>query len=122
MVNDPESTLNTLTESMENFLPGDVTGLLTDYTDHTLRGAGSSVLFLGALAALWSGSSASYALIKVPKRVYGLRETRPAWKVWDISVLMVLCLVLLVGVQALVILAPRREATYKGSPGCPVPF
>ena len=74
VVNDPESTLNTLTESMEDFLPGDIIGLLTDYTDRTLRGAGSGVLLLGALAALWSGSAASYALIKVSNRAYGLER------------------------------------------------
>ena len=74
VVNDPESILNTLTESMEDFLPGDIIGLLTDYTDRTLRGASSGVLFLGALAALWSGSAASYALIKVSNRAYGLER------------------------------------------------
>ena len=106
VVDDPESTLNTLTESMQDFLPGDIIGLLTDYTDRTLRGAGSGVLFLGALATLWSGSAASYALIKASNRAYGLRETRPTWKVWGISVLMVLCFVLLVGVLAVVIFGP----------------
>ena len=107
VVDDPESTLNTLTESMQDFLPGDIVGLLTDYTDRTLRGAGSGVLFLGALAALWSGSAASYALIKASNRAYGLRETRPSWKVWGISVLMVLCFVLLVGVLAVMVFSPE---------------
>ena len=106
VVDDPGSNLNTLTQSMGDFLPGEIIGLLKDYTDRTLRGAGSGVLFLGALAALWSGSAASYALIKASNRAYGLRETRPTWKVWGVSVLMVLCFLLLVGVLAVGIFGP----------------
>jgi membrane protein len=52
-------------------------------------------------------SSASYALIKVSNRAYDLRETRPFWKVWGISVLMVLWLVLLLGFLAVVIFGPE---------------
>jgi membrane protein len=107
VVVDPEATLNTLTESIEDFLPQDVVRLLTDYTDRTLRGAGSSVLLLGALTALWSGSGASYALIQASNRAYGLGETRPVWKVWGISLLMVLCFVLLIGVLAVGIFSPE---------------
>jgi membrane protein len=108
VVVDPGSNLDTLTESIEDFLPGDVVGLLTDYTERTLRAASSGVLFLGALTALWSGSGASYALIKASNLAYGLRETRPSWKVWGISFLMVLCFVLLVGVLAVVIFSPEE--------------
>src|SRR5918994_6374855 len=48
-----------------------------------------SVLFLGVLAAFWSGWAAADALIKGTNRAYDLRETRPLWKLASLSVAMV---------------------------------
>jgi membrane protein len=80
VVDDPESVLRSLTERMQGFLPSDAVGLLADYIDRTLRGAAPSVLFLGILVALWSGWTATDAIIKALNRAYDLRETRPLWK------------------------------------------
>jgi membrane protein len=55
VISDPETVLRTLTERMQDVLPRDVVGLLVDYIDRTLRSATPSVLFLGVLAAFWSG-------------------------------------------------------------------
>jgi membrane protein len=107
VVDDPEAALNTLTESMQGLLPGDTVALLERYIDRTLREAGAGVLFIGILAALWSGSAASYALIKAANRAYEVRETRPLWTIWAISVLMVLLFALLIGILSLVILSPE---------------
>ncbi len=85
VVDDPESALKGLTETVERFLPQDTVGLLGDYIGRTLRGAGSGEQDAGALTALWSGSGASYALIQAANRAYGERETRPLWRVTGVS-------------------------------------
>jgi membrane protein len=64
VISDPETVLRTLTERMQDVLPRNVVGLLVDYIDRTLRSATPSVLFLGVLAAFWSGWAAADALIK----------------------------------------------------------
>lgn len=122
VVDDPESALNTLTESMQGLLPGDTVALLERYIDRTLREAGAGVLFVGILAALWSGSAASYALIKAANRAYEVRETRPLWAVWAISVLMVLLFAFLIGALSLVILSPETGGYLQRLIGLPDVF
>lgn len=107
LVEDPESSLKTLTESMRGLLPGDAVGLLVDYIDLTLRSAGPGVLFFGIIATLWSGSAASSALIKASNRAYELHETRSFWKVTGISILMVILFAFLIGTLSLVILSSQ---------------
>ena len=122
VVDDPESALKGLTERMEGVLPPDAVGLLVDYIDRTLRGAGSGVLLAGALAALWSGSGASYALIQAANRAYGVRETRPLWKVTGVSVLMVLGFALLIVALGLVIFSPQAGGYLQRLYGLPDSF
>jgi membrane protein len=81
---------------MQGFLPEDALALLADYINRTLRGASSSVLFFGILVALWSGWAAADAMVKAINRAYELRETRPWWKLWGISVLMILGFMLMI--------------------------
>jgi membrane protein len=107
LVEDPESSLKTLTESMRGLLPADAVGLLVDYIDRTLRSAGPGVLFFGIIATLWSGSAASSALIKASNRAYELHETRSFWKVTGISILMVILFAFLIGTLSLVILSSQ---------------
>src|SRR5919202_1338235 len=55
VIDDPATLLQTLTERMQGFLPGDAVGLLEGYIDLTLRNANSSLLLFGVLATFWSG-------------------------------------------------------------------
>lgn len=119
VMDDPESALRTLTESMQGVLPQEGMGLLVDYIERTLRSATSGVLLFGVLATLWSGSTASYALINAANRAYELRETRPLWKVWGISLLMVFWLALLIGALALVIFSAETEGYLQRLTGLP---
>jgi membrane protein len=106
-MDDPESVLRTLAESMRGLLPSEAVGLLVDYIDRTLRGATSGVLFFGILAVFWSGWAAADAIIKAANRAYDLRETRPLWKLGGLSVLMILGFALLVAALALVVFGPQ---------------
>ena len=107
VIDDPETVLRTLTERMQDVLPRDVAELLVDYIDRTLRSATPSVLFIGILAAFWSGWGAADALTKGTNRAYDLRETRPLWKLANLSILMVWGFTLLMAALALVVLAQR---------------
>ncbi len=106
-MDDPESILRTLAESLRGFLPSDAVGLLVNYIDRTLRGATSGVLFFGVLAVFWSGWAGADAIIKATNRAYDLQETRPLWKLGGLSVLMILGFTLLVAALALVVFGPQ---------------
>lgn len=106
-IDDPATLLKTLTERMQGFLPGDAVGLLEGYIDLTLRNADPSVLVFAVLATFWSGWAAADAIVKAVNRAYELRETRPWWKLWSISVLMILGFVLVVVSLALVVFGPE---------------
>lgn len=60
------------------------------------------MLIFGTLATFWSGWAAANAIVKAVNRAYELQETRPWWKLWGISALMVLGFVVMVVSLALV--------------------
>jgi membrane protein len=122
VMDDPESALRTFTESMQGVLPQEGMGLLVNYIERTLRGASSGVLLFGVLATLWSGLTASYALINAANRAYELRETRPLWKVGGVCFLMVFWLALLIGALALVIFSPQTGGYLQRLTGLPDSF
>jgi membrane protein len=122
VIDDPESVLRTLTERMQGFLPEDALALLADYINRTLRGASSSVLFFGILVALWSGWAAADAMVKAINRAYELRETRPWWKLWGISVLMILGFMLVIATLAFVTFGPEVGGYVQRLTGLPDAF
>src|SRR3712207_713159 len=122
VIDDPAALLKTLTERMQGFLPGDAVGLLEGYIDLTLSNADTSVLVFAVLATFWSGWAAADAIVKVVNRAYELQETRPWWKLWGISVLMVLGFVLVVASLAFVVFGPEVGAYLQGLIGLPEVF
>jgi membrane protein len=122
VTDDPATLLKTLTERMQGFLPGDAVGLLEGYIDLTLRNADPGVLVFGILATFWSGWAAADAIIKAVNRAYELQETRPWWKLWGISVLMVLGFVLVVVSLALVVFGPEVGGYFQSLIGLPEAF
>src|SRR5918997_10353 len=124
-VNSPESVLETLAERMGGVLPEDAAGLLVDYVDRTLRSRNSGVLFFAVLLVLGSGSAASQAIVKAANRAYEVRETRPFFKIWGISIVMGLGVTLLVGALAFATFGPEIGGYVQrltGLPGVFVPF
>ena len=119
VIDDPATLLKTLTERMQGFLPGDAVGLLEGYIDLTLRNADPSVLVFAVLATFWSGWAAADAIVKAVNRAYELQETRPWWKLWGISVLMVLGFVLVVVSLALVFFGPEVVGYFQSLIGLP---
>jgi membrane protein len=122
VIDDPATLLKTLTERMQGFLPGDAVGLLEGYIDLTLRNADPSVLVFAILATFWSGWAAADAIVKAVNRAYELQETRPWWKLWGISVLMILGFVLVVVSLALVVFGPEVGGYFQSLIGLPETF
>jgi membrane protein len=122
VIDDPATLLKTLTERMQGFLPGDAVGLLEGYIDLTLRNADPGVLVFAVLATFWSGWAAADAIVKAVNRAYELQETRPWWKLWGISVLMVLGFVLVVVSLALVVFGPEVGGYFQSLIGLPETF
>jgi membrane protein len=121
-IEDPASILRTLTERMQGFLPSEALRLLENYIDLTLRDAAPSVLVFGILATFWTGWAAANAIVKAVNRAYQLRETRPWWKLWGISVLMVLGFVLVIVSLALVVFGPEVAGYVHNLTGLPEAF
>jgi membrane protein len=107
VVEEPESVLETLTGRMGAFLPEDAVGLLVDYIDRTLRSKSPGVLLFAVLLVLGSGSAASQTIVKVADQAYEVQEARPFWRMWVISVLMILGFMLLVGALTLAAFSPE---------------
>jgi membrane protein len=122
VIEDPATLLKTLTERMQGFLPGDAVGLLEGYIDLTLRNADPSVLVFAVLATFWSGWAAADAIVKAVNRAYELQETRAWWKLWSISILMILGFVLVVISLALVVFGPEVGDYFQSLIGLPETF
>jgi membrane protein len=122
VTDDSASLLKTLTHRMQWFVPGDAVGLLEDYIDLTLRGTAPSVLLFGIPFTAWSGWAAANAIVKAVNRAYDLRETRPWWKLWGISVLMIWGFMLMIASLALVVFGPKVGGYVRRSTGLPEAF
>jgi membrane protein len=59
------------------------------------------------LLVLGSGSAASQAIVKATNRAYEVRETRPFFKIWGISIVMGVGVTLLVGALAFATFGPE---------------
>jgi membrane protein len=103
-------------------VPEDAAGLLVDYVDRTLRSRTSGVLFFAVLLVLGSGSAASQAIVKAANRAYEVRETRPFFRIWGISILMGLGVTLLVGALAFATFGPEIGGYVRRLTGLPGVF
>jgi membrane protein len=121
-VDDPASVIETLAERMGGVVPEDAAGLLVDYVDRTLRSRTSGVLFFAILLVLGSGSAASQAIVKAANRAYEVRETRPLFKIWGISILMGLGVTLLVGALVFATFGPEIGGYVRRLTGLPGVF
>jgi len=103
-------------------VPEEAVRLLVDYADRTLRSRNSNVLLFAIPLVLGSGSAASQAVVKAANRAYDVRETRPFFKVWVISVLMGLGVTLLVGALAFATFGPEIGGSVRRLTGLPGVF
>ncbi len=118
-VDEPASVLETLAERMGGFLPEDAVGLVVEYVDRTLSSRTSGVLLFALLLVLGSGSAASQAVVKAANRAYEVRETRPFFKIWGLSILMGVGVTVLVGALAFATFGPEIGEYVRRMTGLP---
>jgi membrane protein len=89
---------------LANVMPAEVTVLVQDNVRTLVTQQRGGLLSFGMLTSLWTSVSAVAAIIDNLNHAYGVQEGRPIWKVWGISLLLVLGLSgLLMGSVALLI-------------------
>ncbi len=72
--------ITALVERMSGALPPDVVSIVRDQLISLSQGNAGGIMTFGALAALWSSSSAMVALIDALNKAYDVEDSRPWWK------------------------------------------
>lgn len=91
----------------EMVFPQQVLPQVNQVIDELQRQEGG-LLSLGVLVALWTASAAVRALINALNVAYEVRESRPAWKLYPLSILYTLGLaVLLISAAVLLVVGPQ---------------
>lgn len=75
-----------LFQYLARLMPPSAAGLIIQTIDEINQAASGSKISLGILATLWAASSGMGALIAGLNGAYGIKETRPWWKVRLISI------------------------------------
>lgn len=119
-----------LIAELRNVAPPDVADILGARI-HSLSQSGSpGLLTVGALGALWAASGAVSTLIDVINRAYGVKESRPYWKVKGLAILVTIAAAVLTIIGAVLVVATPAVAhalsdtlgTVIGYAGYPVGF
>lgn len=109
-------TANRLVEQLGQVAPGPATQIVGERIQELGGQQNVALLGFGALAAIWSASGATSALITALNRCYDVREQRPWWKVKLIAILMTIVSGVLALVAALVAVATAPLADVVGGP------
>src|SRR5690606_21601231 len=80
------------------------------------EGGSPELLTASAIGAIWSASTGNAALMRALNRAYGVRETRPMWKVRGIALLTTLVAAALSIVATFVAVATPAIAAAIGGP------
>jgi membrane protein len=99
-------------------LPGDAASLFTGVVDSVMSTRSGGLLSFGFLFTLWSASSGLYSMMQQLNTTYGIKETRPFWKLRGTAMaLLFFFLVLIVGAFGLVVFGgviERLAASFLG--------
>jgi membrane protein len=71
-------------------VPADVASVLRTQIQEVIESRNASLLSLGVVGVLWTASSGVATLIKGLNRIYGVKEARPAWKRYAMSLGLIL--------------------------------
>src|SRR3954463_4012407 len=99
--------MDTTTSALARVAPGEVITIVQDQILKIAHEKNGGLLTLGMLGTIWSTSSGLNAIIDTLNQAYGIRESRPWWKVKLIAVgLTVALAVFIVTSFALVLVGP----------------
>jgi membrane protein len=69
-----------------NSLPEDANSVLRGQLDNVIGQTNPALLSIGIIGAIWSAASGIGTIMKVSNRTYDVKETRPIWKRYALSV------------------------------------
>ncbi len=122
LISDPEPFIAGLAGRMEGSLPREMIEPVRGLLDRTFRGVSSPTLVGSVLFTLGVGSAAAQAISDAANRSYGVRETRPFWKVRGVAVLLIFAFMLLIVFLAFTLLRPHAVAFLQTTLGLPDAF
>lgn len=76
----PGNLMDTLMGYVSRVLPGDAASLIGKTLGEVARGASTSLLSVGAIAALWTASSGMGSIMTALSVAYDVQDRRPWWK------------------------------------------
>jgi membrane protein len=109
-------TADGIVQQLGRVAPGPATQILGERIQELGGQQNVALLGFGALAALWSASGGTSALITALNRCYDVKEQRPWWKVRLIAILMTIVSGALGLIAALVAVATAPLADWLGGP------
>jgi membrane protein len=107
VISDPEPVLIGLAGRMEDFLPREMIEPVKSHLARTLEGVSSPTFVGSILFTLGVGSAAAETISNAANRSYGVRETRPFWKVRGVAILLIFAFMLLIVFLAFTLLRPH---------------
>ena len=110
------SQAEVLVEELGRVAPGAVTEILGERIRALGEGSSPGLLTVGALGAIWAASGGVQALSRALNVMYGVRESRPFWKVKGTAILMTLITGVLALAAALVAIVSPVIANFVGGP------
>ncbi|MEM5017983.1 MULTISPECIES: YihY/virulence factor BrkB family protein [Metabacillus] len=84
----------TIVDVIKQYAPAEAGSMLTDHLTGLMNEPNGGLLSFGLLAALWSASNATNALIRSLNKAFIVEETRPFWKIRLQAIIMTVGLVL----------------------------
>jgi membrane protein len=107
----PRTIMGDVLAALQPVAPSEVVSLIRTQLDAILAAEQGGLLTLGVLGALWSSSGALTAIIDALNRAYGVRESRPWWKVQLIATVLTMGLALFVLVAFTLVIAGPEIAS-----------
>jgi membrane protein len=105
-----------LIQQMSQVAPQEVVAILGDRLQSLAAGNNVGLLTVGAVGAIWAASGGIVALMKALNTAYGVKETRPFWKVRGVALLSTLVAAVLSILAALVAVFTPVVANKLGGP------
>lgn len=122
VISDPEPVLINVATRLEGVLPPEAVDPIREQLGHTLNSV-SSPTFVGSLLfTLGVGSAAAQAITNAANRSYGVRETRPFWKVRGVAILLIFGFTLLVMILVFALLSVHTGTLFRRALGLPEAF
>lgn len=121
-VTDPETALKDLTRRMEGFWPHETIELIRGYLVRTARSVSLATFISSLLFTLGVGSAAAEAISNAANHFYGVRETRPFWKVRGVAILLIFAFTLMIVALAFMVLSSHTGGYLQRALGLPDVF